>query len=226
MTEKMKVLFELLKYYQSLYSDKKIRIVIFKNENSTYDIYTGISLESIVKESLNKDDKLIIPDTLTTIKNINLIELNYILFIINMKYVIVDSNKDKNIITLASNKISNNSIELIFNKDILGENLLNEHLIGIRRNSYKYGAKDENNTRIKDKIRSAKENISRTYEEYYNMLSYFISRMNYKPVELAYSYSYNEYLELLKEDNIKDLLDVNFGNTNFKKYSKKLTIDE
>lgn len=253
MTEKLKIVFETLDYFNSFNTDKTIRLLIFKNNNYMYDINIGIGNDIAYNEKITRDDNLINKDSLIKINNINLMELNYILFIINMKYVIETSIDDRSNKIVRFQSIKNrgknsNTIEILFNRNILKSEYLNQHLKGTHRNSHKYAfwgfydrtdeelqeissslemgeEIDLTSIRMKNKMKDGYNNTTRTYDEYYKMLSFFILKMYANSIELAYSYSYNEYLELLKNQHKKDINDIDFGNTNMQRYYKKYTIE-
>lgn len=248
MSEKVKVVFEALNYFKAFNKDETIRVVIFKNKNFMYDINIGIGTNKPCTKQITKEDDLINADTLIKINNVNLNDLNSILFSINMKHIIESGleEKDSEVIrfqSIKNKRNSNNVIEILFNKDVLAYEYLNQHLNGTYRNSHKYsfwGFYDKTDEEleeissslemgeevdltsdiIKNKMRTALSNTTRTYNEYYKMLSFFISKMYVNPIELAYSYSYAEYLDLVKSEQKKDVDDIDFGNTSLPKHLK------
>ena len=54
------------------------------------------------------------------------------------------------------------------------------------------------------------------------MLEFFKSKMYVNPIELAYSYSFIEYLNLAQSEQEKEMDDIDFGNTNLTMYLKKV----
>lgn len=250
MTDKVTVVFEALNYFRKFNENEVVRVVILKNKNSLYDINLGIGTNKTIDKKITKEDKLIKEEEKVEVRNVNINDLNSILFSINMKHIIESDLEMRNdevirFQSIKNKRNGNNVIEVIFNKDDIDYEYLNQHLNGTYRNSKKYSywgfydkSKEElkelskslemgeevdlTSDVIKEKMRSAISNTLKSYNKYYEMLEFFKSKMYVNPIELAYSYSFVEYLNLAQSEQEKEMDDIDFGNTNLTMYLKKV----
>lgn len=223
MTKNIKYFFTIIDSFIKNQKKNKMPILIFKNENNNYSCVFMIN--SILSDNtkcllkMNYDDVKNKFQKYISLENINIFELNYILYIFNMKYNVLtnvfDEFNKKNIIDFYSCGAIFNDISIHISKDIMNKDILEQHFIGTKNNSFKYD-KWVYNDSVKEELRN---NSSISYEEYCKILNYYYNNSK-NPIKDAYSYSFKNFKDIYT--NQSEVSHVKKKNYNIRNLYKRI----
>ena len=195
-----------------------------KYEDSLYNCITdekiflnGDYLKMMARYSQRQHHKMV------SLRGITKEELDCILFIYNKKYIVEEFNKaqlNEDIIILSSSTYTLESkdcitseenksylgdyITIYFNRKIMNEDTLKEHLTGIYFNSKKikkfYMSQLKDDELLKEKYNEALKNLNVSVEDYIKIFKYFLTSNYNKPIEAAYFYQKDQDIQIENEE--------------------------